>query len=484
MDKDITIHFDSLDKVHQVLTIPFNDYATNKKLIASIIHSNKSITFDEALLYLNEYLLDLSVTVDEYKMAYNASISNINKLIDDISNRTSYEDGVYYNYVPYNEFIEKYKWPKNIYIYDPFKTYENMSISKSIKENYKQFMNLWTNIINFNYDLRCSFLVELAQQIYRDTIIYSENNTSEYDIIKNLENLKYEYYAIRFIYIAIRQANAKNYHTYIYADKCVYIMDRLLSKNVINNYNKLDDVSISVTKSISWDSYDTEDFKTEANKEANLEIRKQLLDSIHSKNENEIDIFSGEKWEDMSLYKLKHVISIPTVINREGKTSKILYHAFYVRTLYQAWRYAVKDNVSFTNPYNRALITEQDKKNILDAMVKLFPSIKAPVNQGRNDIRFTTIKIDEINNLYFDYIIKRPKHDDISIRILHIQISISDEFDVAQLTLIDNIEKLLRKNKIFGRKIPLKIMDIFKNYHNLNRPLNLDEFRQFYNAIM
>jgi hypothetical protein len=117
MDKDITIHFDSLDKVHQVLTIPFNDYATNKKLIASIIHSNKSITFDEALLYLNEYLLDLSVTVDEYKMAYNASISNINKLINDISNSTSYEDGVYYNYVPYNEFIEKYKWPKKIYIY-------------------------------------------------------------------------------------------------------------------------------------------------------------------------------------------------------------------------------------------------------------------------------------------------------------------------------------------------------------------------------
>ena len=486
MDKNITIHFDSLDKVHQVLTIPFNDYILNKKLIASIIHSNKSITFDEALSYLNEYLLDNSVTIDEYKKAYNESIYNINRLINDISTLTvSYNDDFSFNNVSYNDFIEKYNWPSNIYEYDPFKTYENMSISKSIKKNYKNFMNLWINIVDFNNDFRCSLLVDLAHKMYRDVIIYSRNNTCEYDIINNLESIKYESYAIRFIYKAIRDANAYNYYTYRYADNCVYIMDRLLLKNVINNYNKLNDVSISVSKSISWNSYDTtENFQYEANIKPYAKTKEELAQIINSKNNNDSDIYSGENWTDMSLNKLKNVISIPTVINRKDSTTDILYYAFYVRTLYQAWRYAVKNNTSFKNPYTQELFTDQDKETILNAMVKLFPSVKTPVNQGRNDIRFTTIYINNINNLYFDYILKRPKHDDIYIRILHIQISISGDFDSAQLALIDNIEKLLRNNKIFGRKIPLKIMPIFEKYHNMNTPLGIDDFRLFYNAIM
>ncbi len=42
-------------------------------------------------------------------------------------------------------------------------------------------------------------------------------------------------------------------------------------------------------------------------------------------------------------------------------------------------------------------------------MVKLFPNIKAPVNSGRNDIRFINIYVDNINNLYFDYILKKTQ---------------------------------------------------------------------------
>lgn len=466
---DITIHFDTLEKVHRVITMPFNDSEANKELISSIIHSNKSITFDEAFLHLEKYLSDESVTHDDYQSAYYKTMREINAMLKAIYNR---------------ELVETYNWPDKVYRYNPFKTYENMSISKSLKYNGKEFMNLWKNIEKFIYDSRCFMLKNLAQESYKDIIVYSTYNTSEDDIMVNLESKMFEYYATRFILIAIRNANTNNFDTFRYADTAVYIMDKLLTKDVLYNYNKLGDISMSVSKSISWDSYGGEEFQSEAKKEGNVKTREELAKFISDKNENDADVFSGEKWEDMSLYKLKHVISLPNVINREGKTSKVLYYAFYVRTLYQAWRYAVKNKLEFTNPYNRKVFTEEDKQIILHAMVKLFPNIKAPVNSGRNDIRFTNIYVDNINNLYFDYILKRPKHEDINIRILHLRISIPERYAASQMVMMDNIEKLLQQNKLFGRNIPLKIMEIFEYYHYSNSPMNSDEYARFYNAIM
>jgi hypothetical protein len=40
----------------------------------------------------------------------------------------------------------------------------------------------------------------------------------------------------------------------------LYIMDKLLTKDVLYNYNKLGDISMSVSKSINWKSYGDEEF--------------------------------------------------------------------------------------------------------------------------------------------------------------------------------------------------------------------------------
>jgi hypothetical protein len=117
-------------------------------------------------------------------------------------------------------------------------------------------------------------------------------------------------------------------------------------------------------------------------------------------------------------------------------------------------------------------------------MVKLFPNIKAPVNSGRNDIRFINIYVDNINNLYFDYILKRPKHEDINIRILHLRISIPEIYAASQMIMTDNIEKLLQQNKLFCRNISLKIIELFEYYHYSNSPMNSNDYaRFFYNEI-
>jgi hypothetical protein len=113
-------------------------------------------------------------------------------------------------------------------------------------------------------------------------------------------------------------------------------------------------------------------------------------------------------------------------------------------------------------------------------MVKLFPNIKAPVNSGRNDIRFINIYVDNINNLYFDYILKRPKHEGINISILHLRISIPEIYAASQMIMTDNIEKLLQQNKLFCRNISLKIIELFEYYHYSNSPMNSNDYARFF----
>jgi hypothetical protein len=51
------------------------------------------------------------------------------------------------------------------------------------------------------------------------------------------------------------------------------------------------------------------------------------------------------------------------------------------------------------------------------------------------------------------------------------------------MLMMDNIEKLLQMNKLFGRNIPLKIIEIFEYYNYSNSPMNSYDYARFYNEI-
>ena len=125
------------------------------------------------------------------------------------------------------------------------------------------------------------------------------------------------------------------------------------------------------SKSPNWSKTPTDSKELDNynyNKERLLE--NILDDSNFSGGINDTDYYTLEKWEDMPLGKLRKVMVIPYEENGE------LYAiAYYVKSLYKAWIFSIKNNISFVNPINKKPFTDKDKNDIFQCMLTIQPNL-------------------------------------------------------------------------------------------------------------
>ncbi len=318
-----------------------------------------------------------------------------------------------------------------------------------------------------------------ADDLFKEALLYSDNNKTEAEFKAHVKDNYYKYYAVEFILLASKGL----YHTYgeLMQQKLI-LLDKLIEGTVnISDPN----ASKSFDKSRSW-SASPEDPILKAqyntNKQRELEritdAGKEYAGSI-----NDADFYTMEEWKDMPLSKLQNVIVIPY---SEG--GKVYANAYYIKSLYTAWYLAVKDGKPFLNPANRKPYSMRDKQSILIMMDNLYPGIKEPrygSQGGRSDITVTYTR-DYSNNILIEisYLYKNPqgswgqsphKLSLVSISFPHSFVYADDNAPDNETNvplaynptfLFDMINKLMRENKVIGKKIPLQISDIFLNLNN------------------
>jgi hypothetical protein len=471
---DNEILLDSYSKVEDIIELPLNDIVKNREIISNLF--SKPISLDTGLLKLKEYLEKTDRMQNIYVDAYYRFLEEINKLINEI----------YYNNTFAADLLTlKYNWKKD-YKYNPFEIHEDSSIEESVKKNAKDLKKMWVNIKDLNNDIRVSDFMFITYNEYKNIITYSENNKNHNEMMTNLDNNKFKYYAIQFILVQIRDANSKNPYVYDNTNDTIKLIDRLLSKNIFQTTN----ISKSVSKSISWtgtprsSSSGHSHFQSKANIVNYRKKKEELVAIINDNNINDSDPYMVEEWSDMPLRKLKNVLSIKYT-DSKGKTFS---YAFYVRTLYQAWRKAVKYSEPFVNPYTRKLFTANDKDDILNAMMILYPGIKRPVlGFGRNDIVYKKyIGAPNIMFILFKYVVRIPNNQPLLVEVINMEIPLSYEIEfppeyVPQI-LFDNIEILITNNKIFGKDLPLKPLNIFNEFNKM-RILNFQTYKYIFDSI-
>jgi hypothetical protein len=454
------IVLDSFAKVQDIIYMPFNNETKNKNLVKSLF--KKPIEYEIGLSKLKEYFANTLEQPNIYFNYYHNILREINAIKQHV------------NFTNLNNFDYKYyNKNKRFYKFDP-------KFNSDAKENTERQKD-------------AQYIENEVIREFKTIIIYSQNNRNSDDIIRNLEINKPKYVALQFIAFLIRFNNT-NVNQINSINKKIIVLDMLIAKSIVLNY----DNSMSVSKSISWSgtpNSNTDDFQSKANIEKYKVTKAALLKEITENNLNDSDPFSGEEWANMHLNKLKKVISITSVIN--GTTYR---HAFYVRTLYQYWRVSEKslDNkVKFLNPYNRVPFTEDDKIAIMDAMITMYPRLERPTQgKGRQDIsyNFYTGTNNRPGGMFysyatfnFSYILKVPVGEDILIPLAtHIQIRLDfdEELDNAYIPniLFENINYLMENKKMFGKNMPIKPLDVLKEYDNKNITTMM-EYKDFFDKI-
>lgn len=475
--KDNEILLDSYAKLEAIIAMPFNNINKNRIIISSLF--SKPIALEEALLKLKEYLHKTDRQTNIYVDAYHRILEEINGLIDDI---------YYNNTLSADLLVRKYNWIHE-YKYDPFKIHGiqgNNTMVESLKKTGSEFKNLWKKIEDLNSDIRVRDFMFVTYKEYKQIVTYSENNKNRQDTMRNLEDKKYRYYAIQFILVQIRDTNVDDRHTYKNTNDTIVLIDKLLAKDIFEDI----EFSMSVSKSISWSgtprssSSNHSHFQSKANIEKYRVSKAELLREISDNNVNDSDPYTLEEWSDMPLRKLKNVIYIKYTDNK----NKTFSYAFYIRTLYQAWRIAVKNNKPFINPYTRKLFTQQNKTAILNDMMVLYPGINRPTaGLGRKDILYKKF-LGEHNIMYifFKYIVKVPNSSSLLVELIHIQIPLVYEIEfppeyLPQI-LFDNIDMLIANNKVFGKSFLLKTMEAFTESNN-KRFLDFAAYKYFFDKI-
>ncbi len=480
------IILDSYEKVRDIIYIPFNNLKENKELIASLF--TKPISYNKGLLKLSEYLSNAN-SHNIYVKSYNKILLEINDIINSIYNNHNHN----------NQKILKrgYGWIEN-YSYDPlliFDTSQEHNIQNAIKTSKIILTNMWVNTYYIdNTDIRSRGLNIKNKLIndLRNMLFYSPTNKNKVDFIKNLNDNIEKYMALQFILILIRDGidvtRTYNYNNMNLIENHLEILDSLITKNIVNilfNNNN----SQSISNSISWSgtprssSSGHSHFQSKANIERYKKTKAELVAEITENNINDMDPYLTERWEDMPLEKLRNVISIK---HTEGRNTYGV--AFYIRTLYQAWRNSVKDNTSFKNPYTRKAFTDNDKEYILNSMKLLYPNIKIPkIGDGRSDIIVETNNNDddeyEENMDYkFSYKLNLEKTT-ILIHLLTISIPYNFNVEVEsayiQQYLFENITYLIKNNKLFGKGMPLKIIPTLKEYIGRSIIFTSDEYDEY-----
>lgn len=482
--EDNSIVLDSFAKVQDIIYIPINTEAKNKQLIKSLF--SKPIKYETGLDKIRIFFENTSVsnTNNVYINYYHNILKELNAIIRKI---------YYNNTLSAAILTTRYKWKLN-YNYDPFeipKESPDIDTVDAIEITKQTLDNMWKNTqYQQTQELRSVGLNNAVNDEFKKAIMYSENNKNQQDIIRNLDINMPKYLALQFIFVVMRNNN-DNSQIRKNINKDIRILDALITKNIVFN----NDNSVSVSKSISWSGTPVSndgDFQSKANKEKYKITKAALLKDILENNLNDSDPFMGEEWADMPLNKLKNVISITSTIN--GTTYR---HAFYVRTLYQLWRVSEKSpdkKIKFLNPYNRVPFTEDDKKAIMDAMITMYPKLERPIaGKGRKDISYQ-LSTDGYSfcHFRFHYILKEsdgpdgPEGEDILILLanIYLRLNYDEEFDTAYIpnVLFENINYLMENKKMFGKKTPIKMLDVLEEYND-EYIITMSKYRELFDKI-
>ena len=499
--EDNEIILDTFEKVQSIVYIPFNTPTQNKDLIASLF--SKPINVEKAYNKLNAYLNNnrpprgQNIYIDSYHdilLEFNLIISTI-----------------YHNSVLSADILTRSHGWINGYAYNPFNIWNNdTTIVANIKNTKTILSRMWKDTYyGSSKDIRCYGLNTEALDELSNILLESQNNHNKDDIIRLLNDNKEKYVALQLVLVLIRDGLPAPSFGNVNRDlaiKHLEIVDSLVTKDVINIlFDNNNNNSVSVSKSITWSnsaiapmrssSSNHSHFQSRANIDMYFrkaaEEKARILDELKGPNvlNNEFEPLLLEEWDDMPLSKLRNIIIIKDSTNKGT--------AFYIRTLYQYWRNAVKNGVQFVNPYNRKPLTEKDKDDIMIAMEKLYPTIKKPkAGEGRSDITMEIVFVDNNRDkvyIKFKYILKMPNRLNLLIDLIKIIISITfptrlpdfnGDIDAAYIHnyLFDNIKLLHRNNKTFGKKIPLKPLDVLKEYNGrlIN---NYDDYKDFFDKI-
>ena len=467
--EDYEIILDSYEKVQDIIYIPFNTLEYNKKLIASLF--TKPIKYEVGLWKLYGYLdLQPEYMQNIYVKSYHKILSEINKII-----RIIY----HYKVNSIEILTTKHKWELN-YKYNPFTIPEitpRPNIIDAIKTTQKKLQSMWNDTkYLYTYEFRCFGLNNQPIDELKKIILYSENNHNKNDVIRNLDDNMEKYIALQFILVIIRDEISNDSVSSVHKNSVnlhLNILDTLITKDIVdilfNNNNN--SKSVSVSKSISWSgtprssSSNHSHFQSKANIARYKKTKADLVAEITENNINDMDPYLAEKWEDITLNKLKNVISLKY---KEGGNTYGT--AFYIRTLYQAWKISVKDKKPFKNPYTRKDFTEDDKVDIMNAVTLLYPTIQRPrFGEGRKDIVFNFVDIPNgIMSINFNYIFK-INNENISVPIITIKIPLRFNIDVEpayiQHYLFENISHLNKTKKTFGKDMLLKPLPVLLEYN-------------------
>ena len=482
--EDNKIILDSYEKVQDIIYIPLNTLAQNKKLIASLF--TKPIKYDIGLLKLYEYLNSQPQnTQNIYVKSYHKILHEINKII-----RIIY----HYKRMSTEILTTEYKWKLN-YNYNPFGIPENgqlPNIIDAIKTTQKTLQNMWKNTkYLYSDEYRCFGLNNQPIDEIKKIIIYSENNNNKDDVIRNLDDNMEKYVALQFILVIIRDELSDIYLKLQHIDSVnlhLNILDSLITKDIVNIlFDNNNSSYLSISKSISRSgtprssSSNHSHFQSKANIERYRKTKADLVAAITENNINDMDPYLAEKWEDMSLNKLKNVISLKY---KEGDNTYGT--AFYIRTLYQAWEHSVKYHKPFRNPYTRKDFTDNDKEDIMNAIILMYPGIQRPkVAIGRRDISLSSLHINNTIVISFKYILKINKMN-ISIPIIRITYPLSFDINVEsayiQQYLFENILQLNKTKKTFGKDALLKPLPVLLEYNDKSL-YNYYQYKDFFDKI-
>ncbi len=346
---------------------------------------------------------------------------------------------IYHNNVLSADILTRsYGWV-NGYAYNPFHIWNNDNAMIANIKNTKTILSrMWKDAYyGSSQELRCYGLNTEALDEISNIILESQNNHNKDDVIRLLNDNKERYVALQLIHVLIRDGLPAPSFGNVNRDlaiKHLEIVDALVTKDIINIlYNNNDDNSVSVSKSITWTDSAIAPMRSSSSNHTHFQSRAnidmyhrnardekaRILDELKGPNvlNNDSEPFLGDEWDDMPLSKLRNIIIIKDSANKGT--------AFYVRTLYQYWRNAVKNGAPFVNPYNRRQFTDNDKENIMIAMEQLYPTIKKPKQgEGRSDIKMEISFFDNNRDKFyitFKYILKMPNRLNLLLDLIKIR---------------------------------------------------------------
>ena len=447
--------FKDIDKI---LEYPTKTEVVKNKHILSLFRNTKGLKIEQATEILKKYLEDPEIT-DTNVLLYRKIQDNIRE-----------------------NFVRNYS---------PFML--ATTFNEYIKNNYYEKYDYAPTSMNL---ARANAVLTKANNLFKDVILYGDDNKTADDFRRNTKDNYYKYYANEFMLLQL-----KKHYNYRHIGEQAQLYLRLIDKLIEGTINITDpDASISFDKSRSWSASPDDpilkaQYKT--NKETELarimDAGKEYAGSI-----NDADFYTMDEWTDMSLRKLKNVIVIPYQEN--GKTYA---NAYYVKSLYKAWYMAIKDRRPFLNPANRKTFTEADKNKILEVIQDLYPGLKAPrygTTGGRSDISVTYTN-DYITTTFIKIHYRYPCQETYAgiCKHLLLQIQIPSQFAYADdnrpddeysvplaynpTFLFDMINNLMRQNKIIGKKVPFKLAEPFKELSNLDRRITKTEYMRFFDKL-